>query len=947
FWKKNKIIEKVRHRNSNSKKKFYFMDGPPYATGHIHMGTALNKILKDVAIRSKRMQGYNVFDRPGYDCHGLPIENKVEKELGFKSKADIEKFGIKNFVERCREFATKYIDAMNNEFLDLGVWMDWQNPYLTLSNEYIEAIWWTFKKADEKGLLYLGSYPVHVCPHCETAVAYNEIEYTKLTDRAIIVKFPSAEEENLFFLIWTTTPWTLPGNTGIMVHPKFDYAIVKLSNNERWVIAKERVEEVMNAIEAGYVIEKVVKGKELEGKRYRNPLEEFINVPAEVKEKGCRIILSERYVNLEEGTGLVHSAPGHGKEDYDAGSKAGLPIISPVAINGLLTEEAGKYSGKKARVVDKEIIADLKAKGFLVYEHDYTHDYPICWRCKTPLLMISLPQWFLKVSALRKKMLKENESVVWVPEWMKERMHNWIESLGDWPVSRNRYWGTPLPIWVCEKCNSYEVIGSIEELKERAKLKKVPDLHKPEIDEIEFKCKKCKSVMKRIPEVLDVWFDSGVSSWAALGFPSEEKLFKEFWPADLNIEGSDQFRGWWNSQLICSLISFGKKPYKAIAVHGMVLDIDKRKMSKSLGNVVQPKEVIEKYGRDFLRYFLIANSRGYDLSFDWNAFNDIRKFFSILLNSFNFAAIYLDLQLNEKEFIAINKKHELLDRKLRAEDLWILSKMNSLAKEIVKHYNSYKFFKIIPSLERFVVEDLSRKYIKLVRPRVKTEAEQLRFVFNNILLSLLTLIAPLLPHFSEFLFRELRSKKAAESIHLVDFLYGNYTDKKLEEEFDKAFEIVEATLSLRDENKLRLRWPLEEIVIVTKTGNEFKNSREAIAKLCNVFAVKEQKEFKDGRGFASKKISNARIYLKTEISPELKDEWELRELIRRIQALRKEKGLVPKEKVEIEISCSDAEFLEKFKGRIENATNSVVAITKSEPKLKLIERAFSIEIKRK
>ncbi|MFH1588845.1 MAG: class I tRNA ligase family protein, partial [Candidatus Diapherotrites archaeon] len=382
YWIKKKVPEKVRKTSAKQKNYFYFMDGPPYATGHIHMGTALNKILKDVAIRYKRMKGFNVFDRAGYDTHGTPIEFQVEKELKTKSKQDIEKFGVENFIKKCRKYATEFIDQQNAEFDNLGVWMDWENPYITLKNEYIESIWWTFKKAEEKKLLYLGKYSVHVCPRCETAVSFNEIEYIKQTDESVYVKFPLKDKKNTFLIIWTTTPWTLPANTGVMVHPDFEYSEIELSNGERWIIAKELTQKLMDAVEAGFTEKKVWKGKELDGMKYENPLYKNLKLPD--MSKGYRIVLSSRYVNLEEGTGLVHTAPGHGKEDFEVGKENNLPSLSPVELNGLMTEEAGKYQGKKARIVDEEIVSDLQEMNLLIYKHPYTHDYPVCWRCKTP-----------------------------------------------------------------------------------------------------------------------------------------------------------------------------------------------------------------------------------------------------------------------------------------------------------------------------------------------------------------------------------------------------------------------------------------------------------------------------------------------------------------------------------------------------------------------------------
>src|SRR3989338_1014322 len=390
------------------------------------MGTALNKTLKDIAMRSKRMQGFDVFDRPGYDTHGVPIEFKVEQKLGFKSKTDIESFGVEKFIEECRLFASQFIPVMNQQFEDLGVWMDWDNPYITYKNEYIEAVWWTFKKAHEKNLLYLGLYPVHVCPHCETAVAFNEIEYVLQTDSSIYVKFKVKESDNRFLVIWTTTPWTLPGNTGVMVHPKYEYVEAQVGA-EIWIVAKDRLVPLMDALEAGYVILKTFPGKELEGTKYENPLSNHLKLGK--LENAYRVILSDRYVTVEDGTGLVHTAPGHGKEDFDAGTKAGLPAISPVELNGNLKPETGKYAGKKARVVDREIIDDLKDLNALVLEHPYSHDYPVCWRDKSPLLQMSVPQWFFRISKFRSDLVKENQSVEWVPARMKGRMNGWLEGL--------------------------------------------------------------------------------------------------------------------------------------------------------------------------------------------------------------------------------------------------------------------------------------------------------------------------------------------------------------------------------------------------------------------------------------------------------------------------------------------------------------------------------------
>jgi isoleucyl-tRNA synthetase len=888
FWKQKKIYDKVRKKNSRGEK-FYFMDGPPYATGHIHIGTALNKILKDIAMRYKRSTGHDVFDRPGYDTHGLPIENKVEKKLGFKKKEDIEKYGVKKFIGECKKFAIEFIDVMNNEFINIGVWMDFENPYLTLKNEYIETIWDTFKKADQKNLLYLGKYPIHACTHCETAVAYNEIEYTQQTDISVYVKFKVENSKNKYLIIWTTTPWTLPSNTGIMVHPKFDYVELEVKN-EIWVLAKERVKDFMDVLGVEYKIKREFKGKELENLKYENPLAKHLNL--QKMKNAYRVILNERYVNLEEGTGLVHTAPGCGKEDFEAGQKSKLPVVSIVEIDGLFNEEGGKYAGKKAGVVDKEIMEDLEKENVLVYKTPYKHEYPICWRCKSPLIMISTPQWFFTISKIQKNIIKSNESVNWVPKYMKLRMKAWLEGISDWPISRNRYWGTPLPIWMCDKCEEKEIIGSINELEKRVK-KKISEVHKPEIDKIIWKCK-CSGKMKRIPEVLDVWFDSGVSSWAALGYPKNEKLFKKFWPADLNVEGKDQFRGWWNSQIILSEIRFGTKPFENILVHGMVLDIGKIKMSKSLENITSPPKIIEKYGRDKMRFFFSKISKGEDFAFDEGEFKDINTIFRVLVNLNNFIN-----QLEKKK------------TKLKIEDKWILSRFNSLLEGVKESYDKFKFSEVVQKLEKFIIDDLSKTYIQIIRERENEVGDLL----NKIRKDLLIVLAPIIPFITENIWQELRKKKIVkeESVHLCDWPKADKKkiDKKLEDKFNQGLQVIEKGLAERDKFGIGLRWPLQSMLSGSAVIGEA-DIRNVISNQVNVKDIK----WKKGEALAK--------FLSTELTPELEAEGYAREMSRKVQAFRKKLGLKKKNRIELFIITDDKfkKILEKNKSFIQDRTNS-------------------------
>ncbi|HLF53812.1 MAG TPA: isoleucine--tRNA ligase [Candidatus Nanoarchaeia archaeon] len=871
FWKSHKIYRKSVKKNSSSSKKFYMMDGPPYATGHIHMGTALNKILKDIAMRSRRLRGFEVFDRAGYDTHGVPIELQIEKEIGSKGKQDIEKFGVDKFVAKCKEFATRYIDVMNEEFENLGVWMGFGDPYLTLADSYIEAIWHAFKEAEKKGLLYLGKYPIHICTRCETAVAYNEIEYGRQKDNSIFVKFPLKKKKNTFLIIWTTTPWTLPGNTGVMVHPEVTYQEIETSDGERWIIAKELVPKIMSTLERGYTAKDEFKGKKMEGWDYENPLAKSLKLNVK---KGYKVILSARYVTTEDGTGLVHCAPGHGKEDYEVGKEYGIDAPCPVAINGLLTEEAGKYAGKKAREVDKEIIEDLKNEGFLVYQLIYEHDYPLCWRDKSPLLMVSQPQWFLKISEIQKKLIKENEKVNWTPEWAKSRMKAWLEGIGDWPVSRQRYWGTPLPIWYDEKTGERIIVGSLEELKRLSGKKKI-DIHKPGIDEIVIKSPKTGKILKRVPEVLDVWFDSGVSSWAALGYPGDNKLFKKFWPADLNVEGPDQFRGWWNSQMILSEITFGKKPFDSIMMHGLVLDIGKKKMSKSLGNAISPADVISKHGRDYMRYYFAKFSKGENFSYDEKDLTELQKIVAIICNIDSFVSQIIPGK-----------------SKTRIEDRWIESKLNTLVKEVTSCYESYKFYEAVQKLENFILKDLSRTYIQIIRER----SEEVFDVLNHIRLGITKLYAPIVPLLSEMIWQELRKKNLVkeESVHLSDWpkVETKKINEKLEKEFEQMLRVIELGMTARDEAKAGLRWPLASAKIKTDFSlNEELN--EIIMRQLNVKSIK----------FAKGK--ELKVELDMKMTPELEAEGYSREFARKIQAERKNAGLKKGDMINLKVSCDN------------------------------------------
>ncbi len=887
FWDSHNIPKKAKRTG----KKFYFLDGPPYASGSIHMGTAWNKILKDAYIRFWRMRGFDVWDQPGYDTHGLPIENKVEKEIGTKTKSDIERHGIEKFIKECRNFATKYIDIMNNQFANLGVWMDWDNPYLTLSNDYIEGAWATFKVAFEKGLLYKGLYPVHICPRCETAVAYNEIEYTVVSDPAVYVKFPVRGEENTYLVIWTTTPWTLPANTGIMAKPSADYVKVKVGSDVL-IVAKDLMESVLGKIEVtNYGIIDTFKGKELDGLEYDHPLRDIFKFQEHVKH---RVVLSEQYVELETGTGLVHTAPGHGQEDYKVGTENGLSIISPVKLNGCYNDECGEFSGMFVKNADRPIIELMKERDILLHEEKVSHDYPLCWRCASPLLEMSVPQWFFRVTEIRSKLIKENEKVQWHPEWAGQRFNNWLQSLGDWPISRQRYWGIPLPIWTCG-CGEVKILGSSEELPH-----KIHDLHRPYIDEITFPCK-CGSVMKRIPDVLDVWFDSGLASWASLGYPAKKELFGKLWPADLNIEGPDQIRGWWNSQLITSIITFDEAPFKDILMHGLVLDLHGSKMSKSKGNFIAPEDVVEKHGRDVLRMYLLSSPPWDDFFFKWDDVQEIAKTFTILENSFKYVSTYVQHP----------KKSEL-----EPEDEWILSRLNSVVEEVTKQFETYNIHKATNILTDFIVNDFSRHYIKIVRDRVwpayeGKDKQAAFYALAHVTNVASKMLAPLCPFFAEHYYQTVKERE--ESVHMCDWptAHRDLIKKHVEDEMAVIKEIIETANSIRKDNNVKIRWPVESVHIETddelvkKAVNRFEKMLRTMMNVKEVSIGAEpgySKTFQKGTVHMSKNV--------------LRDEALIRELTREIQSHRKQMKLNVMDKIDLHIDKDLRKFEKEIKDKV-------------------------------
>ena len=838
FWADEDTYRKVRELRQDGQS-FFFVDGPPYTTGNIHLGTAWNKIIKDCILRQKRMTGRNVIDRAGYDMHGLPIEVSVEHELGFKSKKDIETFGIANFIEKCREFALEHKDSMNEQFRELGIWMDFDNPYQTIMPEFIEAAWLTVKRASEKGLLEQGHRVVNWCPRCGTAIADSEVEYWDETDPSVYVRFPVRGRENEYLVIWTTTPWTLPANVAIAVKADFRYArvrAVKDGKEEILWIAEELADALLK--KAHYQKAEVlstISGAELAGTVYDSPLADL--VPAQ-KETPHRVITAD-HVTMEN-TGLVHTAPGHGWDDYLAGIKENLPTLCPVDGAGVFTEEAGVFEGKYVRDANQDVIEALG--DYLLMGWNITHRYGHCWRCKTPIISRSTDQWFIAIPKIKKQMLEEIAKTNWYPEWAgSARFHDFVAGARDWCISRQRYWGIPIPVWKCEKCGEMRVFGTVAELNE-ASGANLTDPHRPYVDEVTVPCA-CGGTMHRVEDIFDVWFDSAMASWATINYPREKEAFEKLWPADLIIEGQDQTRGWFYSQLGASVINFDRAPYKNVMMHGFALDSNGRKMSKSVGNVITPSEVMDKVGVDVLRlYILSANAPWDDLKFNWDSVKTVNRAANILWNVYRFPLPYMLLDGFEPE-CGENKVWDAAYvrahiNEMPVEDRWIISRINSLAETVTEATEKCELHVATRALISCVLDDISRWYVQIVRPRMWLEEDAVEKVqayetMYYVIRTFSTLLAPFAPHLAEEIYQNLRCEGDMESIHMITWPRGEetLTDAALEEEMAVVQAFDEAASAARQEGKRKLRWPVAEITVITDS-DVVADTFENLGELC-------------------------------------------------------------------------------------------------------------------
>ena len=836
FWDDKKIYEKSVKRNEKGKWYFY-LDGPPYTTGAIHVGHAWGKNLRDCLLRYKRMNGFKVHDQPGFDMHGLPIEVQVEKQLGIKDKNEIIKtIGMSKFIDECEKFAIANLHPMVKDFARLGVWLDWKNPYMTVKNSYIEGAWWALKKASDNGFLYEGEKAMTWCPRCATALAKHELEYATVTDNSIFVKFKVKGKENEFLIIWTTTPWTIPYNLAVMANPEIEYIKAKVGD-EVWILAEGLSGGVINAV-AGKkfdILEKFT-GKKLEGLEYVHPLEKEVKQFAELKKKHPKIhtvVLSEEYVSLDSGSGLVHCAPGCGPEDYEVGKKYKIPPFNELDEHGKFANTMGKYSGWTAKADDPKFIEELKRTGALIDEAPVEHEYAHCWRCKTGVVYKTTKQWFLAVEKLKKDMIECNKKIVWVPDWAGSRWFNsWLTDLQDWCISRQRFWGIPLPIWKCE-CGNVTLIESNEELKKLSG-KTLNNLHRPWIDEVEIPCK-CGKKMKRIPDILDVWLDSGASPWATF----EDKKLYDTLVADQILEGKDQIRGWFNSLMCLSMVARKKPSYKAVYMHGFINDSQGRKMSKHEGNVISPYEVIDQYGADSMRYYMIGAARpGLDMNYNFEDMRVRYRYLSVLWNLHVFLMDYVKTT-GIKDF-DVKKKN------LSIEEKYIISKANSTVKKVTELFENVYLNEIPTAAEELFLE-LSRTYIQMIREKSVTgsdeEKEAIAATVYYVYLNALKLMAPVMPFITEQIYQNLKElfKLNEESIHLESWPKADskMIDAELEQAMDDVKNVIQGILAGREKAQLGVRWPIKDVIVESKD----ENVKKSIEKLIDI--IKIQTNIKD------------------------------------------------------------------------------------------------------
>jgi isoleucyl-tRNA synthetase len=996
FWQERNIFKRSLERHKDAPE-FVFYEGPPTANGRPGIHHVISRTVKDIICRYKAMKGFLVRRKAGWDTHGLPVEIEIEKELGISGKDQIEAYGIAKFNQKCKESVFKYKQEWDALTERIGYWLDLEHPYITFTNDYIESVWWILKALWQKDLLYRGFKILPYCPRCETPLSSHEVSqgYKEVKDPSIYVRIKISGDDNRYFLVWTTTPWTLISNVALAVHPEITY--VELSHDDAtYIIARDRVGDLFET--DAYQVNKTCKGKELEGIVYER-LFDFVAV-----EKKAFYVVCGDFVTTEDGTGIVHIAPAFGEDDYRIGQQYDLPLLRPVDTRGRFDATITPYRDQSVKQADGKIIADLKQKGMLVKKQIIEHSYPHCWRCDSALLYYARECWYIRTSKYKENLLNNNNQINWYPlEIGQGRFGEWLKNNIDWSLSRDRYWGTPLNIWLCDSCQHGTAIGSIDELREKgADLPDDVDLHKPYVDDITITCEKCGHPMHRVPEVIDCWFDSGSMPYAQYHFPFENRdQFEKNFPADFICEGIDQTRGWFYSLLAISTLLFDKPAFMNIIVNELLLDKNGQKMSKSKGNVVVPEEIIAKYGADTVRWYLVAVSPPWTPKrFDEEGVLEVlRKFINTLINSYSFFVLYANIdqyQGDEKE-VPFDKRSEL--------DQWILSKLYSTIEQVDTFLVNYDLTRAARLLSDFVIDDISNWYVRRNRRRFwKSEDSVDKLAayqtLHEVLLSVAKCIAPFTPFIAEDIYTNLCGAHEPESVHFCAFPELTDQQKKrcnpvLEERMALAQQIVSISLSLRNDHKIRVRQPLKSVMISSK----MKNAAEIISKLAPIISdeinVKQvvyitspaelvtktvKANFKVlgprvgklmGRlssiisGYSNEQINNIEqtgsdhivvdgqeikitlddieihtapkeglatctdgdltVALDLTLTDDLVDEGNARELVNRIQKLRKESQLAVTDRIEVYFQTNDKLLLRAWKNKKKYIMNEILA----------------------
>ena len=954
YWDEKEIFKKsIDNRKDNDNYVFY--DGPATANGMPGIHHMMAKLLKDTICKYKTMQGHRVVRKVGWDTHGLPVEVQVEKELGFNGKGDIEKYGIKEFNQKCRESVWKNEEFFTKFTKEMGQFIDLEHPYVTYDNNYIETEWWILKKIFDEGYIYDGLKIVPWCPRCGTGLASHEVAqgYKEISVNTVYVPFKAKDEENTYYLVWTTTPWTLMSNIALCVNPNETY-VKCLSKGYNFIVAKALADKILGE---DYEVVEEYKGKDLENREYEQ-LMPILSVP---ENKKSFIVTCADYVTMEDGTGIVHIAPAFGQDDYEVGLKYDLAMLNPVGEDGCYTE--GPWKGRL--VVDPEleveIIKYLASNDKLFKKQKMNHDYPHCWRCKTPLVYYSKPSLYIKTTAKKDEIIKENNKINWYPDYVGEkRFGNWLENMNDWAISRNRYWGTPIPLWRCS-CGHDEMIGSRKELVEKAieDIDETIELHRPYVDDVHIKCPHCGKEMTRVKDVMDCWFDSGSMPFAQYHYPFENKeLFEEQFPADFIAEGIDQTRGWFYALLVVSVFVTGKSSYKNVLVNDLLLDKYGQKMHKSRGNAISPFEIMEEYGADTVRFYMLNTSPVWTpLKFDEEGLKEIySKYISTLKNAYSFFEMYANADnIDPREYDIPVKDRELIDR-------WLISKLNKLIKGVNEAYAEYDLNKAAKLIVPFLNDDLSNWYIRSNRRRfwdseLTDSKKAVYLTMYEALVALAKLCAPMTPFMTEEIYQKLTGE---ESVHLADFPVENtdLIDEAVEERMDLVRDVCSLGRFAREEVNIKVRQPIQSLIlpksdemiigdllpviqeelnvkevqfkpdmtdyldyivkpnfqVLGKTlGPKIKELQQLISKLTSAEIAKISEEgltvklagedfvlnsentlisIKQKEGYASTSNNKTIVVLETELTEELILEGLAREFVRKVQSLRKDADFV-------------------------------------------------------